>query len=73
MTRGRKADGKTAREALQERGETTDHRGGAAFRALPVIEMDERAGRELDFWKDWVRHSTYDDYWAEMNVEDMVE
>jgi putative CocE/NonD family hydrolase len=32
--------------------------------------MDELAGRKLPFWKDWIRHPTYDDYWAAINVEE---
>ena len=40
-----------------------------AFRTLPLIEMDERHGYDIDFWKDWVRHPTDDDYWDQMNVE----
>ena len=46
------------------------HNWTEAFRGLPVIEMDELAGRNLAFWKDWIKHPTYDDYWAPMNVED---
>ena len=46
------------------------HNWTEAFRALPLIEMDERAGRNLPFWKDWIQHPTYDDYWAEVNVEE---
>ena len=46
------------------------HNWTEAFRQLPLIEMDERAGRRLQFWKDWVQHATYDDYWSSLNVED---
>ena len=46
------------------------HQWTEAFRALPLIEMDERAGRNLPFWKDWVRHPSYDDYWAKTNIEE---
>ncbi|HKF75541.1 MAG TPA: CocE/NonD family hydrolase [Candidatus Dormibacteraeota bacterium] len=32
---------------------------------LPLIEIDELAlGRRVDYWRDWLRHPTYDDYWA---------
>jgi predicted acyl esterase len=31
--------------------------------------MDERAGRNIKFWKDWVEHSSYDSYWEELNIE----
>ena len=51
-------------------GQSIDyHNWTEAFRALPVIEMDEFAGRCLPFWKDWVRHSHYDEYWEEFNGE----
>ena len=41
-----------------------------AFHNLPIVEMDELAGRQLDFWKDWINHTSYDDYWAAIDVED---
>jgi hypothetical protein len=40
------------------------------FRTLPLIEADRAAGRDLVFWKDWVKHSTYDDYWKVLSNED---
>ena len=46
------------------------HNWTEAFRSLPVSEMDQLAGRKLGFWKDWVEHSRYDDYWAQVNVEE---
>ena len=62
MTWGMRTNGRT--------GQSIDyHNWTEAFRALPLIEMDESAGRNVDFWKDWVRHSTYDDYWDEVNDE----
>ena len=45
------------------------HNWTEAFRALPLIEMDEQAGRNLNFWKDWVEHAAYDDYWEQFNDE----
>ena len=45
------------------------HNWTEAFRYLPLIEMDEQAGRDLGFWKDWVQHAAYDDYWDEINDE----
>ena len=30
---------------------------------LPLIDMDEAAGRNSKVWKDWVNHPSYDDYW----------
>jgi uncharacterized protein len=40
-----------------------------AFRALPLWEADRAAGRDLPFWRDWLEHATYDEYWASQNVE----
>ena len=45
------------------------HNWTEAFRALPLIRMDELAGRKLEFWKDWISHPTYDGYWEALNVE----
>ena len=45
------------------------HNWTEAFRALPLIEAAERAGRNLHFWKDWVQHPVYDEYWDGMNDE----
>ncbi len=63
MTWGMRTNGRTAQSIEY-------HNWTEAFRALPVIEMDERAGRNLSFWKDWVQHAAYDDYWAAMNDEE---
>jgi putative CocE/NonD family hydrolase len=33
---------------------------------LPVVELDERVfGREIPYYREWVEHSTYDDYWKQ--------
>lgn len=51
-------------------GQSIDyHNWTEAFRSLPLFKMDELAGRNLPFWKDWVGHWNYDDYWAQTNVE----
>ena len=62
MTWGMRTTGRT--------GQSIDfHHWAAALRALPVNTMDELAGRELDFWQDWLAHPTYDDYWDVINDE----
>ena len=63
ITWGMRTNGRTAQSIEY-------HNWPEAFRTLPLIEMDEHAGRDLPFWKDWIEHASYDDYWAEMNVED---
>jgi uncharacterized protein len=40
-----------------------------AFRALPLQAADRAAGRDLKFWRDWLDHPTYDEYWAAQNFE----
>ncbi|MBM3958021.1 MAG: CocE/NonD family hydrolase, partial [Gemmatimonadetes bacterium] len=45
------------------------HNWTEAFRYLPLIEMDRRAGRTLDFWRDWIRHPARTDEWAPTNLE----
>ena len=49
------------------------HNWTEVFRTLPLIEMDELAGRSLDFWKDWIEHPTYDDYWKALSVKERYE
>lgn len=51
-------------------GQSIDyHNWTEAFHSLPVIAMDEAAGRDLKFWKDWVQHPSYDEYWEEFDEE----
>ncbi len=51
-------------------GQTIDfHDWTEVFRALPTEEMDKLAGRDLDFWSDWIAHPAYDDYWEAFNGE----
>ena len=45
------------------------HNWNEAFRSLPLGQMDELAGRDLPFWKDWMEHDTYDAYWQAMDDE----
>jgi len=63
MTWGMRTNGRT--------GQSIDyHHWTEAFRGLPLNRLDELAGRNLPFWKDWLQHATYDDYWQAMNVEE---
>ena len=45
------------------------HHWNTAFHHLPMINMDEAAGRDLNFWKDWIRHPEYSSYWEEFDDE----
>ena len=62
MTWGMRTNGRTAQSIEY-------HHWTEAFRKLPLVEMDELAGRKLQFWKDWIEHAAYDDYWDAINVE----
>ena len=45
----------------EEIGQTT------LFRHLPLMTIDEEAGRNIPQWKDWINHPSYDDYWRGMD------
>jgi putative CocE/NonD family hydrolase len=43
------------------------------FRHLPLIEADvEAIGRPIPFFRDWLEHAVYDDYWRAINTEDRL-
>lgn len=33
------------------------------YRTTPLIEADRATGRTVDFYRDWLEHEAYDDYW----------
>jgi putative CocE/NonD family hydrolase len=33
------------------------------YRTLPLIQADRFTGRVIDFYRDWLLHEAYDDYW----------
>jgi uncharacterized protein len=38
------------------------------YRHLPLIEMDVVAiGRPIEYWRDWLTHATFDDYWKSIS------
>lgn len=37
---------------------------------LPLNEMQGLVGRNAQFYKDWLAHPDYDDYWRSLNVEE---
>ena len=37
---------------------------------LPLSEMQGLVGRDAEFYKDWLAHPDYDDYWRPLNVEE---
>ncbi|HUG80166.1 MAG TPA: CocE/NonD family hydrolase [Bryobacterales bacterium] len=40
---------------------------------LPLNSMQELVGRNAQFYKDWLAHPNYDDYWRKINVEEVFE
>ncbi|MBI4906232.1 MAG: CocE/NonD family hydrolase [Acidobacteria bacterium] len=40
---------------------------------LPLNNMQELAGRHAQFYRDWLAHPDYDDYWKKINVEEMFD
>lgn len=52
-------------------GQSIDyHNWTEAFQVLPVVDIVKAAGRDIAYWKDWIQHSSYDDYWTKHNIED---
>jgi len=37
---------------------------------LPLSSMQELAGRDAQFYRDWIAHPDYDDYWKKVSVEE---
>jgi putative CocE/NonD family hydrolase len=63
LTWGMRTNGRTAQSIEY-------HNWNELFRTLPLIEADRAAGRSLPFWKDWIQHTSYDDYWQAVSNED---
>lgn len=40
---------------------------------LPLDSMQELAGRHAQFYRDWIAHPDYDDYWKKLNAEEVFE
>lgn len=35
---------------------------------LPLIGLDNALGRQIDYWDEWLSHSTFDDYWKKQSM-----
>lgn len=42
-------------------------------RHLPLADMQRLAGRNAQFYKDWLAHPDYDDYWKKLNAEEVMD
>lgn len=40
---------------------------------LPLMDMQKLAGRNAQFYRDWIQHPDYDDYWKAINAEEVFE
>ena len=39
---------------------------------LPVVDMDMMTGRNSLFWKEWIEHSTWDEYWDKRSYQEKL-
>ncbi|MBT3346220.1 MAG: CocE/NonD family hydrolase [Gemmatimonadetes bacterium] len=62
MTWGMRTHGRTGQDI-------EFHNWTQAFYHLPVRDIDKQAGRDLPFWRNWIDHPSYDEYWAPMDDE----
>ncbi|MDP7632956.1 MAG: CocE/NonD family hydrolase, partial [Candidatus Latescibacteria bacterium] len=62
MTWGMRTHGRTGQDI-------EFHNWTQAFRHLPIRDIDQSGGRDLPFWRDWIDHPSYDDYWSPMDDE----
>jgi putative CocE/NonD family hydrolase len=44
-----------------------------AMQYLPLNTWDTQLGKEVPYLRDWVNHSTYDDYWKARGIDDQYE
>ncbi len=42
-------------------------------RHLPLSDMQRLAGRNAQFYKDWIAHPDYDEYWKKLNAEEAMD
>ena len=40
------------------------------IRTRPLKDVDKAVGRTNTYWRTWLEHNTYDDYWQQMSFED---
>ncbi|MSP11634.1 MAG: CocE/NonD family hydrolase [Chloroflexi bacterium] len=60
--------------SLVQRGATHIFGNSRFFRHLPLIDADVAAiGRPVPFYRDWLEHTTYDDYWRAINTEEKLD
>ena len=40
---------------------------------LPLMGMQELVGRNAQFYRDWIQHPDYDEYWKKLNAEEVFD
>ena len=54
------------RNSARTRQNADAHDWDEVLRSLPLLDADRRAGRNVEYYQDWIRHPAYDDYWREI-------
>ncbi|MDP8243204.1 MAG: CocE/NonD family hydrolase [Candidatus Hinthialibacter antarcticus] len=44
-----------------------------AYTHLPLQTWDDAVGKEIFYLRDWIKHSTYDDYWKQRSITSQYE
>jgi len=42
------------------------------YKQFPLITLDNKVGRNSPFWKDWVAHYTWDEYWDDQSYQEKL-
>jgi putative CocE/NonD family hydrolase len=51
----------------------TDNSFEKALWHLPLMNMQQLLGRNAQFYRDWIEHPNYDDYWKKLNAEEVFD
>ena len=66
--------GWTATWSLRMDGRTAQsidiYNWGQLFPVLPVRDLPEQAGKDMPYYRDWVDHPDFDDYWRELAIKE---
>lgn len=55
------------RNSARTRQNANVHDWDEVMQFLPLIKADRAAGRDVKYFQDWIKHSSYDDYWKEVS------
>jgi putative CocE/NonD family hydrolase len=65
-----KATGDLSGKAMAQ---INDRKYEKILKSLPVIDLDEKIlGKKNDYWRQWIKHNTNDDYWSRANFLDKL-